>query len=296
MVLDRPPSDIRERGHSIRFGIVTPQMWRSWEDMAGLWSRIEQAGWDAAFVVDHYMSDWKGELGDQFEAFTLLGGLAREVPRIDLGVYVASVTHKPAAVLAKQAVTVDHLSEGRFIFGVGAGWNEREHEAYGIDFPPPKIRVDLVGETLQAIRLLESNETTDFAGEHVRLVGAPFQPRPVGGSLRILIGSRRSRMLGLLARFGDMWDSAGPMEKVAANGATLDAACIAMGRDPDEIVWMHEEIAKGEHATLDGLRARVQSLAPIGVSYFLVNVWPKSDPGTIDELGAGLDELRREWG
>ena len=85
------------------------------------------------------------------------------------------------------------------------------------------------------------------------------------------------------------------MEKVIANGATLDAACIAVGREPNEIVWMHEEIARGEHATLDGLRARVESLAPIGVSTFLVNVWPKSDPRTIEELGSGLDELRREW-
>jgi alkanesulfonate monooxygenase SsuD/methylene tetrahydromethanopterin reductase-like flavin-dependent oxidoreductase (luciferase family) len=288
-------TDIRERAHPIRFGIVTPQMWRSWDDMAELWSRIEQAGWDAAFVVDHYMSDWEGEMGEQFEAFTLLGGLAREVPRIDLGVYVASVTHKPAAVLAKQAITVDHLSGGRFIFGIGAGWNGREHEAYGIDFPSAKSRVDLVGETLQVIRLLEANETTDYAGEHLRLVGAPFRPKPVGGRLRILIGSQRSRMLGLLAQHGEMWDSAGPMEKVVANGAALDAACIALGRPPNEIVWMHEEIARGEHATVDGLRARVKSLAPIGVSFFLVNVWPKSDPWTIEKLGAGLDELRREW-
>jgi alkanesulfonate monooxygenase SsuD/methylene tetrahydromethanopterin reductase-like flavin-dependent oxidoreductase (luciferase family) len=224
-------TDIRERGHPIRFGIVTPQMWRSWEEIAGLWSRAEGAGWDAAFVVDHYMSDWEGEMGGQLEAFTLLSGLAREVPRIDLGVYVASVTHKPA----------------------------------------------------------------DYQGSQVRLVAAPFEPKPLNGRMRILIGSRRRRMLGLLARHGDLWDSAGSAEKVIANGTTLDEACAGIGRDPDEIVWMHEEIARGEHATVDGLRARVGTLAPIGVSFFLVNVWPRSDPGVIEALGAALPELRREW-
>jgi alkanesulfonate monooxygenase SsuD/methylene tetrahydromethanopterin reductase-like flavin-dependent oxidoreductase (luciferase family) len=288
-------TDIRERGHPIRFGIVTPQMWRSWEEMTGLWSRVEAAGWDAALVVDHYMSDWDGEMGGQLEAFTLLSALAREVPRIDLGVYVASVTHKPATVLAKQAVTLDHVSDGRFIFGVGAGWNEREHEAYGIPFPPAPDRVSLVGETLEAIRMMEVSPVTDYQGEQVHLVAAPFEPKPLNGRMRILIGSRRRRMLGLLARHGDLWDSAGSAEKVIANGTTLDEACAGIGRDPDEIVWMHEEVAREEHATVDGLRARVETLAPLGVSFFLVNVWPRSDPGVIEALGAALPELRREW-
>jgi alkanesulfonate monooxygenase SsuD/methylene tetrahydromethanopterin reductase-like flavin-dependent oxidoreductase (luciferase family) len=270
-------------------------MWRSWEEVKDLWSRAEAAGWDAAFVVDHYMSDWEGEIGAQLEAFTLLAGLAREVPRIDLGVYVASVTHKPAAVLAKQAVTVDHLSDGRFIFGVGAGWNEREHEAYGIPFPSAAERVDLVGETLEAIRLLETNETTTYDTEHLALVDAPFEPKPVNGKMRILIGSRRPRMLGLLARYGDLWDSAGSAERVVADGAVLDAACVELGRDRDEIVWMHEEIARGEHATVEGLKARVNKLTPLGVSFFLVNVWPRSDPSVIEELGHALTGLRREW-
>jgi alkanesulfonate monooxygenase SsuD/methylene tetrahydromethanopterin reductase-like flavin-dependent oxidoreductase (luciferase family) len=288
-------TDIRERGHPIRFGINTPQMWRSWDDMLGLWSRAEVAGWDAAFVVDHFLSDWEGEMGAQLEAFTLLAALAREVPRIDFGVYVASVTHKPAAVLAKQAVTLDHLSNGRFILGIGAGWNEREHEAYGIPFPSPSERVDLVGETLEAIRLLESQEVTDYEGTQVRLSRAPFEPKPVNGRMRILIGSRRPRMLGHLARYGDLWDSAGPVDKVMADGAALDRACAEVGRDPDEIVWMHEEIARGEHATVDGLRARVAALAPLGVSFFLVNVWPRSDPSVIEDLGVALPGLRQQW-
>jgi alkanesulfonate monooxygenase SsuD/methylene tetrahydromethanopterin reductase-like flavin-dependent oxidoreductase (luciferase family) len=288
-------TDIRERDHPIRFGLTTPQMWRSWDDMLELWSRAEAAGWDAAFVVDHFLSDWEGEVGPQLEAFTLLAGLAREVPRLDLGVYVASVTHKPAVVLAKQAVTLDHLSEGRFIFGVGAGWNEREHQAYGIPFPSPGERVDLVGETLEAIRLLENQEVTDYEGAHVRLSQAPFEPKPVKGRMRILIGSRRPRMLGHLARHGDLWDAAGDPDKVRADGAALDRACAEVGRDPDEIVWMHEEIARDEHATVEGLKARVAALAPLGVSFFLVNLWPRSDPSLIEDLGAALPGLRGKW-
>ncbi|HSO49214.1 MAG TPA: LLM class flavin-dependent oxidoreductase, partial [Acidimicrobiia bacterium] len=204
-------TEARERGHQIRFGVVTPQMWHSWGEMVELWSRIEGAGWDAAFVVDHFLSDWEGEMGAQLEAFTLLAGLAREVPRIDIGTFVAGITHRRPAVLAKQAVTLDHVSDGRFIFGVGAGWNEREHEAYGIPFPGAADRVSQVGEALEAIRLLEANTTTDFTGETLRLNQAPFEPKPVNGRLRVLVGSRRPKMLGHLARFGDLWDAAGSL-------------------------------------------------------------------------------------
>jgi alkanesulfonate monooxygenase SsuD/methylene tetrahydromethanopterin reductase-like flavin-dependent oxidoreductase (luciferase family) len=288
-------TEARERGHQIRFGVVTPQMWRSWEEMVELWSRIESAGWDAAFVVDHFLSDWEGEMGAQLEAFTLLAGLAREVPRIDIGTYVAGITHRPPAVLAKQAVTLDHVSDGRLIFGVGAGWNEREHEAYGIPFPGAADRVSQVGEALEAIRLLEANPTTDFTGKTLRLNQAPFEPKPVTGRLRVLVGSRRPKMLGHLARFGDLWDAAGSLEEVTRTGSILDEACRAHGRHPDDIVWMHEEIARGEHATADGLEARVNALSAVGVSFFLVNVWPRSDPSVIETLGVALPQLRQEW-
>jgi alkanesulfonate monooxygenase SsuD/methylene tetrahydromethanopterin reductase-like flavin-dependent oxidoreductase (luciferase family) len=285
-------TDIRDRGHELRFGIVTPQMWRGGEELIDLWRRVEASGWDSAFLVDHFISDWNGELGENLEAFTTLGAMSRETERIDLGVFVAGITHRPPMVLAKAAATVDSLSAGRFIFGIGAAWNEREHEAYGIPFPPAGERVSLVDETLQALRLLEAGEVTDYRGEQLRLTGAPFAPKPTGGRLRVLVGSRRPRMLDILARLGDVWDTPAKHGEIEATGTLLDAACARHGRDPNQIVWAHEEVGRGEDATPDGLRRRVEALSRLGVSYFLVNVWPGEDPSMIERLGGGLPALR----
>jgi alkanesulfonate monooxygenase SsuD/methylene tetrahydromethanopterin reductase-like flavin-dependent oxidoreductase (luciferase family) len=288
-------TDIRRRGHPVRFGITTPQMWRSWDEMAELWSRAEASGWDGAFLVDHFMSDWNGEMGAQLEAFTMLGALAREVPRITLGSYVASVTHRPPAVLLKAALTVDHVSEGRFVFGIGAGWNDREHAAYGVPFPAPGIRVSMVDETLAALREFEVSERTTLVGEHLSLDEAPFEPKPVRGRLPVLVGSRKPRMLGVLARHGDLWDSAGGPDDVVRLGGALDEACRRSERDPDEISWMHEERSREPAMTPDELEDRVEALAPLGVSWFLVNVWPQSDPSVIERIGERLEVLRERW-
>jgi len=287
-------TDIRDRGHQLRFGLVTPQMWRSWDELLELWSRAENAGWDAAFMVDHFISDWKGEMGANLEVFATLAALAREVDRIELGVFVAGITHRPPMVLLKAATTVDHVSNGRFIFGVGAAWNEREHQAYGIPFPSPGDRVGAVEETLTALRLLESQERTDFAGEYVQLENAPFEPKPVRGRLPVVVGSNRPRMLDILARFGDYWDGPGKIDDVVRIGEILNTACRRHDRDPNDIVWMHEAVARGAHATVDGLVDRVAALSAVGVSFFLVNVWPRSDPAVIERLGDGLQRLREK--
>ena len=287
-------TDIRDRGHQLRFGLVTPQMWRSWDELLELWSRAENAGWDAAFMVDHFISDWKGEMGANLEVFATLAALAREVDRIELGVFVAGITHRPPMVLLKAATTVDHVSNGRFIFGVGAAWNEREHQAYGIPFPSPGDRVGAVEETLTALRLLESQQSTDFAGEYLQVENAPFEPKPVRGRLPVVVGSNRPRMLDILARFGDYWDGPGKIDDVVRIGEILNTACRRHDRDPNDIVWMHEAVARGAHATVDGLVDRVAALSAVGVSFFLVNVWPRSDPAVIERLGDGLQRLREK--
>lgn len=106
-------TDIRDRGQQLQFGLVTPQMWRSCNEMVELWSRADDAGWDAAFMVDHFISDWEGGRAN-LEAFATLAALAREVHRIELGVFVVGITHRPPMVLLKAATTVDHVSEGCF--------------------------------------------------------------------------------------------------------------------------------------------------------------------------------------
>jgi alkanesulfonate monooxygenase SsuD/methylene tetrahydromethanopterin reductase-like flavin-dependent oxidoreductase (luciferase family) len=269
-------------------------MWRTWDDLLDLWRRAQRAGFDMAFNTDHFQSDWDGDGGPVLEAWTTVAALAREVPGIRIGTYVNGITHRPVAVLAKQALTVDHLSGGRLILGLGAAWNEPEHRAYGLPFPPLRERVGRVEEALQAIRLLERQPRTSFSGSFVQLEDAPFEPKPVGGRIPILIGSTRPRMLRAAARYADFVDlgDAAP-EEVARIGGALGAACTETGREPDSVMWMHEAIAGDDPA--GNLRTRVGTLAPLGVSIFLVNIWPRSDPALVDRAGRALEELRRAY-
>jgi alkanesulfonate monooxygenase SsuD/methylene tetrahydromethanopterin reductase-like flavin-dependent oxidoreductase (luciferase family) len=287
-------ADIRERGQPLRFGIVVPQMWRSWDEVLDLFGRAERAGFDLAFVVDHFQSDWQGDAGPTLEAWTLLAALAAEVPRIGIGPYVAGITHRPVAVLAKQAVTVDHVSGGRLILGLGAAWNELEHRAYGIPMPPIGERVDLVADALEALRCFEHEERASLAGRRLALHQAPFEPKPVRGHIPILIGSTKPRMLGLAARFADYIDLGdASADKVTSIAGRLAESCARVDRDRVEIAWTHEVIAGPDPAA--ELESRVAALAPLGVSVFLVNIWPRSDPAAVDRAGTALDRLRRRW-
>jgi alkanesulfonate monooxygenase SsuD/methylene tetrahydromethanopterin reductase-like flavin-dependent oxidoreductase (luciferase family) len=287
-------TDIRDRGHPLRFGIVVPQMWRSWAELLALWARAERGGFDMGLIVDHFQSDWEGDTGPTLEAWTTLAALAREVPRIGLGTFVCGITHRHVAVLAKQAVTVDHLSDGRLILGLGAAWNEAEHAAYGLPFPPVADRVGLVGEALEALRRLETLPRTTLDGRYLRLRDAPFEPKPVHGRLPILIGSTRPRMLRLAARYASYVDlGEDDPNAIRRIGTSLAAGCEAEGRDPDSIAWTHEARAGGDPAA--ELAARVDALAPLGVSVFLVNIWPRTDPADVDRAAAAIEPLRRRW-
>ena len=286
--------DIRDRGHALRFGIVTPPMWRSWDEILDLWQRADRTGFDMAFVTDHFLSDWDGDGGATLEAWTLLGALAREVLRVQIGTFVTGITHRPISVLAKQAVTVDHLSGGRLILGLGAAWNEPEHAAYGIPFPAVRERVDLVADALEAMQRFEGEPRTTLDGRRLRLVDAPFEPKPVGGHIPILIGSTSPRMMRLAARHADFIDLGQTSEdEVRALGARLHALADDVGRPADALAWMHEEIAGADPAAQ--LSARVDALAPLGISTFLVNIWPRSDPALVDRAAGALDVLRRRW-
>ena len=280
-----------ERSHPLRFGIITPQMGRSWDDLVSIWKRAEAAGFDSAWVVDHFMGEGEGEDDPTLEAWTLLAGLAREVPRLTIGTYVSGVTHRPPSVLIKNAVTVDHISEGRLVFGLGAAWNEREHRAYGLAFPPPAERVARVGDTLAALRLFEAERRTTWSGRHLTLDDAPFRPRPTMGRLPVMIGSTGRVMLRHAARYADYWDAGGPPEKVAELGSLLSGHCLTFGRDPNEIAWIIEDHGLAERQTKAGFSARVAEYAAVGVSHFLVNLYPRWDIDVIERLAPLVGEL-----
>ncbi|MBA3643256.1 MAG: LLM class flavin-dependent oxidoreductase [Chloroflexia bacterium] len=218
-----------------RFGIVRNQN-IDWGSLRRHWRVFEELGFDSLWHADHYQ---RPSVPDEpfLEGWTLLAAMANETSRIRLGILVTSNTFRNPALVAKQAVTVDHISAGRLELGLGTGWFEPEHAHYGVPFPPPG---ELVGRFREAVtmvdRLLRENQVT-FAGEYYRLDGALFRPPPVQQPRPPLtLGAHGPKMLAIVAQFADRWNSYGTVEEIRDRNAMLDELCVEAGRDPGSII------------------------------------------------------------
>jgi len=203
----------------------------------------EDLGYEAALLAEHYYPSgiaegYAGGLGEREtgDAWIFLAALARETSRIRLGTLVSPVTFRHPSVLAKMAATLDHVSDGRAELGIGAGWFENEHSAYGFDFPAAGRRVDLVEEQLQVITGLWSQDPFSHAGKAYRLQDCHFTPKSVQQPrVPILVGGRSTseRLPRLAARYADEYVCSMPsLDQVHVARERLDRACEANGRDP----------------------------------------------------------------
>lgn len=195
-------------------------------------------GWYGMWFADHYMPNTADDTttgGDTHEAWAVLPALVAVTERIRIGPLVSPTTIHHPALLANRACSLDHLSGGRFVLGLGAGWQANEHRAYGIDLLEPKARVDRFAESLAIITSLLSNDRTDHSGHHFQITDAPCEPKPIQSPLPILIGTGGKRMLRLLARYAHEWNSWGTPDTVAGVATELERACEAEGRDRSEI-------------------------------------------------------------
>jgi alkanesulfonate monooxygenase SsuD/methylene tetrahydromethanopterin reductase-like flavin-dependent oxidoreductase (luciferase family) len=218
-----------------------------------VWRIADEGGFDHCWSFDHLVS---GE-HSLFEAWTLLGAMAEATNRVRIGLIVTSMTLRHPALLAKAAVTVDHLSGGRLEFGIGAGWSAAEHEMFGIG------ELDhLVGrfsEGLRVIDLLWTRDRSNFEGRYFRLRDAVGNPRPVQRPRPpIWIGASGPAMLRMTARHADVWNPAAgdTLDEVSALGRQLVEACREVGRDPAAIRWSAQFGFEGGNvqALLDDLR------------------------------------------
>jgi F420-dependent oxidoreductase-like protein len=212
----------------------------TWDRWTALARACEELGFTGLFRSDHYLSfDHPNERG-ALDAWTTLAALASITERIRLGTLVSPVTFRHPAQVAKSLVTVDHASGGRVELGLGAGWFEREHRAYGFAFPDPAERMAMLGEQLEIVhRLWDVDEATlSFEGRHYRLEDCPGLPKPVQGPHPPLImgGGAGPRSAALAARWADEYDvfSVAPQE-AAERRARISAACKAIDRDPNEV-------------------------------------------------------------
>ncbi len=218
---------------------VWPASLHGFDDLAEVVGHCERTGWDGAWVMDHFMVDRTDGAPDDspvLEALTVLAGLAARTARIRLGPLVLGGTYRHPAVVAKSAVTLDDLSGGRFVLGLGAGWQANEHAAYGIPLPAVGVRMDRFEEGCVAIRSLLTRDRTTLAGDHVQLTDAPCRPTPPEGRLPLLVGAKGERRgLRIAARCADEWNSWATVDQLRHRSEVLARHCDDLGRDPGEI-------------------------------------------------------------
>jgi F420-dependent oxidoreductase-like protein len=199
----------------------------------------EDAGFDSVWVPDHLMQatavapiDWP-----MLECYTTLGALAVATSRVRLGAFVGCAAYRSPALLGKIVTTLDVISGGRAVFGIGAGWYEVEHRAYGFDLGHHGERYDRMVEAVEIVRSMFVNETTSFEGEHFRAHQALNSPRPVqpGGPPIMIGGNGENRTLRLVAEHADMCNVLGNPETVRRLMSVLDRHCAEIGRDPSTI-------------------------------------------------------------
>jgi F420-dependent oxidoreductase-like protein len=196
----------------------------------------EETGWDAVYIADHFMPDGDDLATPMLEAGSLVAALAAVVPRVRIGTLVYGNTYRHPAVLANMATTVDHISGGRFILGVGAGWQVTEHRQYGITLSRPGPLLDQFEEALQVMTGLLRQPRTTLDGTYYQLTDAVCEPKPVQSPLPLLIGGKgEKRMLGIVAKYADLWNCWGLPSLIAHKSAVLDQHCAAIGRDPASI-------------------------------------------------------------
>jgi F420-dependent oxidoreductase-like protein len=220
-----------------------PQQGATYDDLLAVARRTEETGFDAFFRSDHYLTMGGDGLPGPTDAWVTLAGLARETSRIRLGTLMTAATFRLPGPLAISVAQVDQMSGGRVELGIGAGWYEEEHRAYGIPFPELGERFDRYEEQLAVITGLwgtPPGETFDFAGDHYRVAGSPALPKPVQpGGVPILVGGRGKRRTPRLAtRYaGEFNVPFAPVEDNARLFAGVREACDEAGRDPASMVF-----------------------------------------------------------
>jgi probable F420-dependent oxidoreductase len=266
----------------------------------------EAAGFDSLWVYDHLLFRFDGETTGIHEAWTVLSAIAEATTRVELGTIVMCTSFRNPALLAKMAGTLDHVSGGRLILGVGCGWHDPEYEAFGY---PTDHKVGRFEEALTVIRELIREGRTDMDGRWTQARDAVLVP-PARVDIPILIAAKRPRMLELTARHADAWNLAWfgePNERLATVRADLAAACAAVGRDPASlditvgINVRYPDLATDgypvgtEGAALQGSAAEVAAglaaHADLGASHIIANLEPAT-PAAVERFAAAVEAFR----
>jgi alkanesulfonate monooxygenase SsuD/methylene tetrahydromethanopterin reductase-like flavin-dependent oxidoreductase (luciferase family) len=221
----------------VKFGLQLWSQQTDWPSFRDAAQAAERNGWDGAMTWDHLLAifgPWEQPI---FEGWTALAALGPITTRLRLGLMVGANTFRNPGVTAKLATTLDHVSGGRAILGIGAAWFEREHDAFGIDFgASPGERIAWLDESVMLMRRLLDGERVDHEGPRYTMHDAICEPRPIQARLPILIGgSGRQKTLRVVAERGDAWNTSGSLDEVKDALAALQHHCADVGRDASTI-------------------------------------------------------------
>ena len=277
----------------------------------------EETGFDSVWVMDHFfqLPPLGGPERPMLEAYTLLGALGARTSRVRLGALVGGVTYRNPALVAKEATTLDVITGGRAILGLGAAWYDVEHDALGFDFPPAGERIDRLEEAAHICRAMFTEEAPSFEGRYYRIREARNVPRPIqpGGPPIMIGGGGEKRTLRAVARYADMWNFIGDPQTYAQKLDTLRRHCDEAGRDYDAILktrlstMVLTESEEQTRATLEMLAkvagqrgvggfnvgtekeilGQLEELEDVGVEYFIFNM-PLSTAEQVRRVGEML--------
>lgn len=279
----------------MRFGIKTAPQHTTWADMLAVWQAADDIEvFESAWNFDHLYPIFSDSTGPCLEGWTMLAAMAQATSRLRLGVQVGAMGYRHPGVLANMAATIDIVSGGRLEIGLGAGWNEEETDAYGIELPPLKERFDRFDEGVEAIVRLLTQETTTFEGDWVRLTEARCEPKAVQRPHPPIAigGTGRRRTLRTTARWAQHWNAlVGDPAQWRELRDVLDAHCADVGRDPAEIessvtLWYDPAVGAGP------LAETAAGFADVGVDIAVLYLPVPHTPDVLEPLAEAMAPLR----
>jgi F420-dependent oxidoreductase-like protein len=270
----------------------------TWDQWVAIARACEDSGFEGLFRSDHYVSV-EGRTGrSSLDAWTTIGALAAVTERIRLGTLVSPATFRHPSVLAKSVVTADHVSGGRIELGLGAGWNELEHRAYGFPFADLRTRMDVMAEQLEIIARSFEDEPFSFDGQHYKVEDLNAQPKPVQRPRLPIVmgGSAGPRSLKLAAQWADEYNTVfATPELVAERSGKFARAWEQAGRDPDKLVFsvMTAVLVGSDEADLRAWAERLAAQRGVDVDQMLDGIRDNAVVGTIDQAAERLREYEQ---
>jgi F420-dependent oxidoreductase-like protein len=277
----------------MRFAFKTSPQNTTWDDMLAVWKAADDIElFESGWTFDHFYPIFSDSTGPCLEGWMTLAALAQATRRVRLGTLVTGIHYRHPAVLANMAATLDIISEGRLEIGIGAGWNEEESGAYGIELGSPGERSDRFEEACEVLVQLLTEETTTFRGKHYELTDARCNPKAVQRPHPPICigGSGEKRTLRTTARFAQHWNFVGgTVEEFARKRAVLRQHCADVGRDPEEIVLStHVRFGADSQETA----AIAAGFAEAGADLAIVILPMPYSPAVLEPLAAALDQIR----